>query len=106
MMLPYSLTIFGNFSLSHPLSIAYSVLFTLFYPLALFLHFIGYGGLLDGVIDMLSNAQLNAVQEHLPLPYLGVEIFLSILAVFSRKALWLLLLYTLFLFIHSIYNVA
>ena len=106
MMLPYSLTIFGNFSLSHPLSIVYSVLFTLFYPLALFLHFIGYGGLLDGVIDMLSNAQLNAVQELLPLPYLGVEIFLSILAVFSSKALWLLLLYTLFLFIHSIYNVA
>jgi len=106
MMLPYSLTIFGNFSLSHPFSIAYSVLFTLFYPLTLFLHFIGHGGLLDGVVEMLSNAQLNAVQEYLPLPFLGVAIFLSLLAVFSRKALWFLLFYTLFLFVHSIYNVA
>jgi len=106
MMLPYSLAIFGNFSLSHPLSIFTSVLFTLFYPLTLFLHFIGEGGLLDGVVSMLSNAELNALQKYLPLPFLGVEVLLSLFAVFSKKALWFLLLYVLLLFVHSIYNVA
>ncbi|WP_226960546.1 ComEC/Rec2 family competence protein [Sulfurimonas paralvinellae] len=40
MMLPYSLAIFGNFSLLHPLSILWTSLFTLFYPLAIFLHLI------------------------------------------------------------------
>ena len=106
MMLPYSLAIFGNFSLQHPLSILSSILFTLFYPLTLFLHLIGEGGLLDGVIEMLTHAKLNALQAYLPTPYLVIEIFLSTLAVFRRQALWILFFYTLLLFIHSIYKVA
>ncbi len=106
LMLPYSLTIFGNFSLYHPLSILYSTLFTLFYPLALFLHLFGFGNLLDPIVNMLLNAKLNALQEHLNISYLFVEIILSLLSVFSRKALWLLLIYVGSIFIYFIYNVA
>ena len=47
MMLPFSLSIFGNFSLYHPLSIIWTLLFSLFYPLSIFLHLIGFGDLLD-----------------------------------------------------------
>jgi len=106
LMLPYSLTIFGNFSLYHPLSILYSTLFTLFYPLALFLHLFDFGNLLDPIVNMLLTAKLNAVQEHLNISYLFVEIVLSLLSVFSRKALWLLLIYVGSIFIYFIYNVA
>jgi len=42
MMLPYSLAIFGNFSLYHPLSILWTSLFTLFYPLSIALHVMGF----------------------------------------------------------------
>jgi len=106
LMLPYSLTIFGNFSLYHPLSILYSTLFTLFYPLALFLHLIGFGNLLDPIVTMLLYAKLNAHQEHLHIGYLGVEIILSLLSVFSRRALLLLLIYVGSIFIYFIYNIA
>ena len=106
LMLPYSLTIFGNFSLYHPLSILYSTLFTLFYPLALFLHLIGFGNLLDPIVKMLLYANLNAHQEHLHIGYLGVEIILSLLSVFSRRALLLLLIYVGSIFIYFIYNIA
>ena len=106
MMLPYSLAIFGNFSLYHPLSILYSTLFTLFYPLALFLHICGLGGLLEGVVQSLLDGKLNAVKEYLSFAYLGIEVLLSLLAVFSHKALYLLMLYTLLIFIHFIYQVA
>ena len=105
-MLPYSLTIFGNFSLYHPLSILYSILFTLFYPLALFLHLFGFGNLLDPIVNLLLNAKLNALQEHLNISYLFVEIILSLLSIFSRKALLLLLIYVGSIFIYFIYNVA
>jgi competence protein ComEC len=106
MMLPYSLAIFGNFSLYHPLSILYSMLFTLFYPLALFLHLVGFGDLLDTPLQLLLNAAPNAVHSSLAFFYLTVEIILSLFAVFNRKALYLLFFYALLIFIHFIYQVA
>jgi competence protein ComEC len=106
MMLPYSLVIFGNFSLYHPLSILWTTLFTLFYPLAMFLHFIAQGDLLDGVIKSLVDTKLNAVNIVAAFSLLGVEVLLSIVAVWSRRALYLLFLFTLAIFIYSIYNVA
>jgi len=106
LMLPYSLALFGNFSLYHPLSILYSILFTLFYPLALVLHLFGFGDLLDPLVHILLYAKLNAHQVHLHIGFLGVEIILSLLSIFSRRALWWLLLYVSSIFIYFIYNVA
>ncbi|WP_297440680.1 ComEC/Rec2 family competence protein [Sulfurimonas sp.] len=106
MMLPYSLAIFGNFSLYHPLSILWTTLFTLFYPLEMFLHLISHGSLLDGLVQKLVEINLNAVNHTTAFSYLIIEVLLSFIAIFSRRFLYVLLLYTFLIFIYSIYNVA
>ncbi len=106
MMLPFSMALFGNFSLYHPLSILWTTLFTLFYPLAIALHVIGMGNLLDTPLQYLLYVDTHAIQHILSKAYLVIEILLSLAAVFSKKALYLLLGYTLLLFIYFIYNVA
>jgi len=106
MMLPFSMAIFGNFSLYHPLSIIWTTLFTLFYPLSIALHVMGLGNLLDTPLESLLHVNTHALQHTLSKGYLLVEILLSLLAVFNKKALYALLGYTLLLFIYFIYNVA
>ncbi|ADN08389.1 ComEC/Rec2 family competence protein [Sulfurimonas autotrophica] len=106
MMLPFSMAIFGNFSLYHPLSILWTTLFTLFYPLAIALHVIGMGNLLDTPLQHLLHVDTHAIQHILSKGYLVIEILLSLAAVFSKKALYLLLGYTLLLFIYFVYNMA
>ncbi|MEN4045976.1 ComEC/Rec2 family competence protein [Sulfurimonas sp. NWX367] len=106
MMLPFSMAIFGNFSLYHPLSILWTTLFTLFYPLAIALHIMGLGNLLDAPLSYLLHVNAHALQHTLAKVYLIAEIVLSLAAVFSKKALYALLGYTLLLFVYFIYNVA
>ena len=105
LMLPFSMTIFGNFSPYHPLSIILTSLFTLFYPLAIALHVTGLGDLLDIPLASLIHFDTHAVQNILPKYFLTIEVLLSLAAVFSKKALYVLLVYALFLFIYFIYNV-
>ena len=62
LMTPVSLVLFGNYSLHHPLSIVWSLLFTLFYPLALLLHLIGFGDLLDTFLLYGLNIDLEGVR--------------------------------------------
>jgi len=52
-MLPLSVGLFGNFNPLHPLSIVWTILFSFFYPLSLLLHFIGFGGSLDFMLEWL-----------------------------------------------------
>ncbi len=103
MMLPYSLVIFGNFSLYHPLSILWTSLFTLFYPLSIFLHLIGSGDLLDPLLISLLQLNPHAVKIAVSDIVLYGEIFLSILAIFKKEVLYLLFFYCLCLFIYLIY---
>jgi len=105
MMMPYSLVLFGNFSLYHPLSILWTSLFTLFYPLSIFIHIIGYGDLFDGVLRALMEFNSQPIKLHLPILLLYTEILLSLYALFSKKALYLLLLFTLSVSVYSIYHV-
>ena len=105
-MLPYSLSIFGNFSLYHPLSILWTSLFTLFYPLSIFLHFIGMGGLLDTLLQYLLDFNPHAAEMHLAKLFLYIEILLSLVAVFKKEALAWLLVYTFSIFIYSVYHIA
>jgi len=53
MMLPITLALFGTFSRLHPLSVFWTMLFIPFYPLALLLHLLGLGGLLDAPVQWL-----------------------------------------------------
>ena len=50
MMLPISHYFFGNFNIYQLLSPFVSIIFTIFYPFEIFLHLIGFGGVLDEVI--------------------------------------------------------
>lgn len=105
LMLPYSLVLFGNFSFYHPLSIIWTSLFTLFYPLSILLHLFGYGSLLDNLLESFMHLEVNAVVITLDLKYLALAVLLSLLSIYKRSFLYLLLLYSNSLFIYAIYNV-
>ena len=67
MMLPISVFIFESFNSYHPLSILWTSLFSLFYPLSIILHFIGYGELLDSYliwIINLADVQTSVIITH------------------------------------------
>lgn len=106
MMLPYSLGIFGNFSLYHPLSILWTSLFVIFYPLSLLLHFMGYGDLLDFMLLFLLRLDVNAQLVELHWSYLALEVFLSALSIFYRSFLYVLLFFCSGIFVHFIYDIA
>lgn len=105
MILPYSLHIFGNFSLYHPLSILWTVIFTLFYPLSLLLHFFGFGGLLDFCLDFLLHLNTQPYKVELSSSYLALEISVSAIAIYKRSFAYLLLFFCLGIFIHFIYDI-
>ncbi|MEJ2468866.1 MAG: ComEC/Rec2 family competence protein, partial [Campylobacterales bacterium] len=106
MMLPVSLAIFGTFSRLHPLSIVWTMLFILFYPLALLLHLFGKGGLLDG--PMRALLQLPAVPVNLEAGYslLAAWIVLSILVLPSKTVERLLPYLAAAVFVGAVYQVA
>ena len=105
MMFPYSLVIFGNFSIYHPLSILWTSLFTLFYPLAMFLHILGYGDFLDFALEWLMHLEPKSVLIQLSPLWLFIEVLLSLLALYKRVFIYLLLSYVVSFFIYAIYNV-
>jgi len=106
MMLPYSLGIFSNFSLYHPLSIIWTSIFVVFYPLSLLLHFLGFGDLLDFALRFLLELDVNAKSVELHYSWLFFEILLSVLSIYKRSFVFVLLFFCIGVFIHSIYDIA
>ena len=106
LMLPFSLIIFGNFTLVHPLSIIWTSLFTLFYPLAIFLHLLNFGDLLDPLLSSFMRLSTESIKIELDMKLLAVQVLLSFLSIYKKKFLILLLLYSLSFFIYAIYYVA
>ncbi|BBG65013.1 competence protein [Hydrogenimonas sp.] len=102
-MLPVVHSIFGTFSLYQLLSIPLTLLFSLFYPLAIALHTVGLGSLADGwIVELLQLPEnSSSVEVFTPLWILALFVSLSILALFRRVALYLqagfILLFFLFL---------
>ncbi|MDD2906050.1 MAG: ComEC/Rec2 family competence protein [Sulfurimonas sp.] len=105
LMLPYALVIFGNFSFWHPLSILWTSLFTLFYPLSIFLHLIGFGDLLDGLLESFIAFGQNAVYIELHPLWLGAFISLSLLSIFKKIAMFTLLMSACSFFIYAVYHI-
>ena len=105
LMLPFSLAIFGNFSIYHPLSILWTTLFTLFYPITILAHTIGYGNIFDTMLENLIK--LGSVQVSVVLSYkwLAVHIAFSLLSIYKKFFLVLLLLCGFSIFIYAVYNV-
>ncbi|MDH4944633.1 ComEC/Rec2 family competence protein [Sulfurimonas sp. C5] len=105
MMLPYSLTIFGNFSFLHPLSIIYTMLFTVFYPLTLLLHVFGFGGVFDPLLEALMATGSEGVKILLDIKILEVFIIISLGSILNRYLFFTLNLFAFFIFIYAINNV-
>lgn len=106
LMLPFSLAIFENFSVYHPLSIIWTTLFTLFYPLSIFLHLINFGDLFDAPLLWLIEMGREGALVSLNLYLFYFYLMLSLGAVFLRPLMWALLLFGCSIFIYAIYNVA
>ena len=105
-MLPYSVYIFGIFSLWHPLSILWSTLFTLFYPLSILLHVSGFGSLFDSWLIWLLAHVNTSVSLHVSSFFFYAQLLLSLFAIFKRSIFLLLALYDLFFLIEMVYQVA
>ncbi|MDY0116463.1 MAG: ComEC/Rec2 family competence protein [Sulfurimonadaceae bacterium] len=94
MMVPVTLFVFGNFSLYHPLSILWTTLFTLFYPLSIVLHLLGFGSIFDGLLEMLLDLGKEAEMILLSGWIFAIHLALSMWSVYSKKALYALMLFT------------
>jgi len=86
-MLPYSLIIFGAFSIYHPLSILWTSLFTLFYPISILLHIFELGNLLDNILIFLMQLQIESVTIVLSKFYLLPILLFSLWSIFKKWAL-------------------
>lgn len=104
MMLPVGLWLFKGFSALHPLSVVWTMLFFLFYPFALATHLLGVGGSLDSLLVGLLGAvtpQTVSVSGYLVL----LQVILALLAVWYKKALALLFVTLLMVFVDAVYQI-
>ena len=82
MMLPIIHYIFPKFTFLQLLSPLLSIAFIIFYPVELFLHLIGQGDLLDGLILKLFELKSSVYQIHTPLWFLVLFLGLSFFILF------------------------
>jgi competence protein ComEC len=106
MMTPIALVLFGNYSLYHPLSIMWTLLFTLFYPLALLLHLTGYGAGMDGLLGFFLFGGLEGSRFVLSSYWLVPDILSALGALYGKKSLYFLLLVASGVSVAAIYQVA
>ena len=96
-MNPISHYFFGTTSLAQLFSPVLTVLFTFFYPVEAFLHFIGLGGFLDGLIEWGMGVKTNSYEVFTPIWFFCVYLIFSFLSIWSKKVFVLLnILFILF----------
>lgn len=105
LMLPYSLIIFGSFSIYHPLSILWTTLFTLFYPLSIFLHGVGFGDMFDSLLINFIELSQSKATINLSYMWLIIDIAISLLSIFYRNFVFILLMFNLSILIYAIYQI-
>jgi len=105
LMLPYSLVIFSNFSIYHPLSIIWTSLFTLFYPLSMLLHILGFGSFFDALLITFIHIDSGEFKIDLAYKWLVFEVILSLLSLYKKEFIYLLLFYCFSFFVYAIYYV-
>jgi competence protein ComEC len=104
MMFPISLYLFESFSLIHPLSIIWSILFLPFYLLSLGLHVIHLGGLFDAIL-LLMLKPIEAQTVSISLSVLLLHVSVSLLAIFFQRAMFLTLIIAISIVVFAIYQV-
>lgn len=81
-------TFFYNTSYEQFLSPFITLLFTLFYPLVLFLHVINQGDIFDGLLNTWFNTQVYNVDVSFSIIFLCGYVFLSLWSIFNRFAFY------------------
>jgi competence protein ComEC len=107
-MLPVVHLFFGTFTLYQGISPLLTVLFTLFYPIAMLLHALGFGGMTDGmVMRLLQWPPADAAADvSTPLWFLAPFLLLAFAAVRWRRALYVQAGLMLLLFVYLVQQVA
>ena len=88
---------FPYFSPYQLVSIPVSLAFVVFFPLAIFLHIFGFGGIADKWLDMVINLEIPSIDYFLSLPLTLAYVALSLSAIFFRKS-YVALLISAFIF--------
>ncbi len=101
MMLPFSLTIFSNFSLYHPLSSIWTTVFTLFYPLSILLHMISFGDLFDTLLESLMQLGVDGKTVVLNSLWLKIHILFSFIGIWKKSFIFILVLWSLLIFLYA-----
>jgi competence protein ComEC len=96
LMLPIVHGIFPVTSGYQLLSPLLSLLFVPFYPLAMLVHLIHYGGVFDTMLLNLFNMPQNSTEALLPIWAVCLYIALSVGAIWNKKTFWLVLNLALF----------
>ena len=86
---------FGTTTSYQLLSPFLSLAFILFYPSAILMHLTGYGAFFDGELSWLFHLPKESAEHLLPLWMLDVYIFSALLAIFSKKAFLLMLMFAI-----------
>jgi competence protein ComEC len=79
---------FGNFNLYQLLSPVVNILFSLFYPLEIIFHLLGYGGVFDEVLKGYLNLGSEYVGVKFPFWFMLLFLALSLVAFFKRWAFY------------------
>ncbi|MEA3499329.1 MAG: ComEC/Rec2 family competence protein [Campylobacterota bacterium] len=86
---------FGTTAIEQLYSPIVTVLFTIFYPLAAFLHLINSGGLFDNILLQLLQQDIKVIDKFTPLWFFITYISVSFYSIFNKKGF--ILLNTLFI---------
>jgi len=105
-MLPVVHYFYGSFSYYQLYSPLLTMLFILFYPLALLLHLFSLGFILDPIVDSLIVLNIEVTQVFTSFWILIFYIFVSLLAIVYRLAFYLLGLFSFLFLAYFFYSVA
>jgi len=92
LMFPIGHFFFPDTSIWQLCSPILSVIFIIFYPIVAILHMFGLGWLFDKELLWLFSLPKNSVDIYMPTPLILGYVALSILAIFSKRAFYLLLI--------------
>ena len=104
-MLPIVHYFFGSFSIAQVFSPVLSMLFILFYPLSLFMHFIGFGDTLDPILEYILALNLLVIEIFIPLYLFIFIILISLLAIIHKFFFYILFFFNLVLLGYFFYGV-
>ncbi len=95
---------FGNFNLYQLFSPIINVLFSIFYPVEIFLHIMDYGSLFDGIIIKFLHLGDNFSLFKLPIWFCILFLALSVAAFFSKKLFYGINLISITVIFYAVIN--